>query len=163
MLYNPWDGTVRVTNSTISGTNPNARHSHVYNEGEMRFTNSTIYSASSAGYIMHSTGRVEFVNSIIDAGSSKGCNTDDGGGFVSLGHNIASDFSCKLFDDSDQIGIDAMLGALQNNGGPTETHALLPGSPAIDAGENASAPLVDQRGERRPAGVASDIGSYEVQ
>ena len=56
---------------------------------------------------------------------------------------------------------------LQNNGGPTETHALLPGSPAIDTGHPSNCPATDQRGETRPndyTGVARcDIGAFEIQ
>jgi hypothetical protein len=66
---------------------------------------------------------------------------------------------------------DPLLGPLQDNGGPTPTMALLPGSPAIDAGDNADAPDWDQRGEgfARVVGILDpdnpviDIGAYEVQ
>jgi hypothetical protein len=63
------------------------------------------------------------------------------------------------------IGGNAMLGPLQNNGGPTETVALLPGSPAIDAGDNTDAPEFDQRGPGFPRVVNGtiDIGAFEVQ
>jgi hypothetical protein len=53
------------------------------------------------------------------------------------------------------------LGPLADNGGPTLTMALLPGSPAIDAGNTLLAPTCDQRGYPRPAGAAADIGAYE--
>jgi len=61
-----------------------------------------------------------------------------------------------------------LLGPLQNNGGPTDTHALLPGSPAIDTGISGG-PNTDQRGFPRPidlpsvpnAADGSDIGAYE--
>ena len=58
-----------------------------------------------------------------------------------------------------------MLGPLQDNGGPTFTHALLTGSPAIDAGDNTDAPLFDQRGPGFPRIVNGiiDIGAFEVQ
>jgi hypothetical protein len=56
---------------------------------------------------------------------------------------------------------DPKLGPLANNGGPTLTMALLPGSPAIDAGDTAAAPPTDQRGFPRPAGLAADIGAFE--
>jgi hypothetical protein len=56
---------------------------------------------------------------------------------------------------------DPKLGPLANNGGPTLTMALLPGSPAIDAGNTSLAPATDQRGFPRPAGPAADIGAFE--
>jgi Immunoglobulin I-set domain len=56
---------------------------------------------------------------------------------------------------------DAKLGPLADNGGPTLTMALLPGSPAIDAGDSSAAPFCDQRGFPRPAGSAADIGAFE--
>jgi protocatechuate 3,4-dioxygenase beta subunit len=59
--------------------------------------------------------------------------------------------------------IDPKLGVLGYNGGPTPTVALLPGSPAIDAGTPAPAAPTDQRGYNRPSGITSDIGAYEVQ
>jgi hypothetical protein len=68
-----------------------------------------------------------------------------------------------------QDPLDARLGPLANNGGPTQTHALLAGSPAIDTGDDAGAPAFDQRGagfprrkdgngDRRPA---VDVGAFE--
>ncbi len=59
--------------------------------------------------------------------------------------------------------LDAVLGPLASNGGPTQTHALLAGSPALNAGNNTAALAFDQRGNLRVVGVAADIGAYEVQ
>jgi hypothetical protein len=58
---------------------------------------------------------------------------------------------------------DPMLAPLADNGGPTKTHALLPGSPATDAGNNVANLATDQRGRARVSGAAADIGAYEVQ
>jgi hypothetical protein len=60
--------------------------------------------------------------------------------------------------------IDARLGPLQNNGGPTETMALLAGSPAIGHADNTKAPATDERGVKRldEAGETADIGAYEL-
>jgi hypothetical protein len=57
---------------------------------------------------------------------------------------------------------DPKLGPLADNGGPTWTMALLPGSPAIDAADTASAPPTDQRGFPRPYGPAADLGAFEA-
>jgi hypothetical protein len=73
--------------------------------------------------------------------------------------------------DGNQVGnvppntspIDSRLGPLADNGGPTRTHALLLGSPAIDAASTPICPTTDQRGVLRPQGPACDIGSYERQ
>ena len=59
--------------------------------------------------------------------------------------------------------ISALLGPLADNGGPTFTHALLPGSPAINAADPATTVSIDQRGEPRPAGTGFDIGAFEFQ
>jgi hypothetical protein len=64
----------------------------------------------------------------------------------------------------DLIGINALLGPLQNNGGPTQTMAVLAGSPAIGHADNSKAPATDQRGVTRldTAGETTDIGAFEL-
>jgi hypothetical protein len=66
---------------------------------------------------------------------------------------------------ADTLGGDPMLGPLADNGGPTQTHALLPGSPAIDHGNNLAGLAVDQRGGSyvRAYGNGVDIGAFELQ
>ena len=85
------------------------------------------------------------------------------GVFTSSGHNLDSGMSCGLTGVGDLSNTDPLLGPLQNNGGFTETMALRPGSPAIDAGDNSNCPATDQRGVPRPQGAACDIGAYEFQ
>src|SRR5262249_56575096 len=65
----------------------------------------------------------------------------------------------------DLLAVDPLLGPLQDNGGPTQTMALLPGSPAIDSGDNTDAPEWDQRGPGYPRIVNGTIdrGAFEVQ
>lgn len=99
-----------------------------------------------------------------------------GGTFTSAGNNlIGTSHTPITFHPSDILNTNPLIGALQNNGGPTPTHALLSGSSAIDAGSNALAvdasnnsPLTtDQRGFTRivdapPAGTPIvDIGAFE--
>jgi len=80
----------------------------------------------------------------------------------SLGYNLTDDTSCGFTEPGDLVVADAMLGPLQDNGGPTETHDLLPGSPAIDAGSmDCPPPDTDQRGVARPQGMDCDIGAVE--
>jgi streptogramin lyase len=66
-------------------------------------------------------------------------------------------------NDHNLIGVDARLGPLQDNGGPTQTMALLAGSPAISAGDATAAPDFDQRGFARVVGGTIDIGAFELQ
>jgi hypothetical protein len=78
----------------------------------------------------------------------------------SRGGNIDSDGTCGFTEAGDQSDVNPKLGPLQDNGGPTPTHALLPGSPAIDAWP-CTYPR-DQRGATRPSGDACDAGAFEV-
>src|SRR5262249_26060955 len=83
------------------------------------------------------------------------------GMMTDVGHNLSSDASCGFTNSGSLNNTDPKLAPLANNGGPTLTMALLPGSPAIDAGDTAAAPPIDQRGIARPVGPASDIGAFE--
>ncbi len=88
------------------------------------------------------------------------------GSFTSLGHNlIGNSTGGSGFAASDLLNVDPRLGPLQNNGGPTQTIALLGGSPAISAGDPSGAPAYDQRGPGFPRTFAGtiDIGAFEVQ
>lgn len=82
--------------------------------------------------------------------------------FVSQGNNLASDNSCGLDQPGDLASTNPLLGPLQDNGGPTFTHALLQGSLAIDAVHSTHCLSTDQRGQPRPHGAACDIGAYEA-
>ena len=111
-------------------------------------------------------GMVTVNNTII--ANSVGLGDCRGVGFTSLGHNLDSDGSCGLSGPGDISGVDPLLGPLAVNGGPTKTHALLTGSPAIDAVPIADCtdpdgnPITtDQRGVPRPQDAACDIGAFE--
>jgi hypothetical protein len=78
------------------------------------------------------------------------------------GHNISSDSSCNFSAAGSQNNSDPKLAPLADNGGPTLTMALLPGSPAINAGSETNCPATDQRGVARPAHGRCDIGAYEL-
>ena len=87
-------------------------------------------------------------------------------GFTSEGHNLGSDASCGLLQAGDVQGLNALLGPLADNGGPTRTYLPLPGSPAIDTG-TPDCLATDQRGLGRPSDGGSgsavcDKGSVEV-
>jgi hypothetical protein len=112
-----------------------------------------------------STATVTLVNSIVSSdGSRPNSYALPGGTFVSQGHNLSNDDGGGfLTGPGDLINTDPLLGPLQDNGGPTQTMALLPGSPAVDAGDNTAAPAFDQRGLQRIVGGAVDIGAFEAQ
>jgi CSLREA domain-containing protein/uncharacterized repeat protein (TIGR01451 family) len=80
---------------------------------------------------------------------------------VTSDRNLSSDGSCMFTDPGSRQNANPLLGPLADNGGETDTMALLPGSPALDAGTNAGCPPVDQRGTTRPQGPACDIGAFE--
>ncbi len=94
--------------------------------------------------------------------------TGGGGTIISRGYNVGSDNGGGYLNGSgNQINTDPLLGPLQDNGGPTLTHALLPGSPAINTGDPnfTPPPSTDQRGSPfvRAFNSRIDIGSFEVQ
>ncbi|MBI2566330.1 MAG: hypothetical protein HYV63_04775 [Candidatus Schekmanbacteria bacterium] len=106
---------------------------------------------------------------IASAAGAEGC----WGAVKSEGFNVFSDTSCGTPGPADQLGVDPGLGDLADNGGATRTHALLGGSPAVDAAGESSCSghallVTDQRGFPRPAdgdgdGTAvCDIGAYEA-
>jgi CSLREA domain-containing protein len=128
----------------------------IHNQGDLTLTNSTV-SGNDEGICNHD-GRVATLTNTIVAGNSANCSGPD---ITSLGYNLADDTSCGFSATGDLVVADAMLGPLQDNGGPTETHDLLPGSLAIDAGGSCPPPTTDQRGVVRPQGVACDIGAVE--
>jgi hypothetical protein len=85
--------------------------------------------------------------------------------FFAVNYSLIEETDGFLFGSNNIIGVDPLLGPLANNGGPTLTHALLPGSPAIDAGNPAipDPPPTDQRGFARIYGPAIDLGAVETQ
>ncbi|HZO79699.1 MAG TPA: GNAT family N-acetyltransferase [Solirubrobacteraceae bacterium] len=136
---------------------------------ELSFTNLTIARNSAVddgtgGGIFYDplgTFSAAFVNTIIalnKAANGPDCSQN----LPSAGHNIESHTGCGFSQGvGDMQNTDPKLGPLANNGGPTETLALLPGSPAIDAGSDMACPSVDQRGISRPQGPHCDIGAFE--
>ena len=90
---------------------------------------------------------------------------------TSQGHNLIETSFCSITGDTtgNVVGVDPLLGPLAANGGPTETHEPLPGSPVLDAGDPAApgsggtaCEATDQRGVARPQGPRCDIGAVEL-
>ncbi len=110
-----------------------------------------------------------FKNTLIGDNTSPGKSScyNFQGTLTSQGNNLEDHNDCQFIQASDLVNTNPLLGQLKDNGGPNETHALLPGSPAINKGSNATCaapPIsgVDQRGVVRPQGAACDIGAYEA-
>jgi hypothetical protein len=162
------DATI-INNSTISGNSGFDGGGGIYGGGG-RITNSTISgNTAQEGGGIYATSPLDIGNTILNAGTS-GANIVINGGTVvtSLGYNLSSDDGGGfLTGPGDQINTDPMLGSLQNNGGPTFTHELLLGSPAINTGDPnfTPPPEFDQRGAGFPRVYDGriDIGSFEVQ
>jgi hypothetical protein len=167
------EGFVVIINSTLSGnTAVDEGGGGVSNVGTLAIYNSTVTgnSAVQGGDIFNNGGGAFLQNSIV-ANSLKGGNCS--GAITSFGHNLSSDNTCNLSGAGDFNNVDPKLGPLQNNGGPTPTHALLSGSPAIDSGNptgctdsGGSLLKTDQRGQPRPDKEdigGCDIGAYESQ
>jgi uncharacterized repeat protein (TIGR01451 family) len=110
------------------------------------------------------SGTVTLENTIVAGSFGSGDNFAGPGTITSLGHNLEdhNDLSPSGPGDLHNTNPGLDPNGLQNNGGPTQTIALLPGSAAIDAANTADAPSTDQRGVPRPQGPAADIGAFEV-
>jgi fibronectin-binding autotransporter adhesin len=161
-------GTLTMKASTISG-NSAPKGGGVFNAGALfgvaatgTITDSTITAntATIAGAgIFNDTGATITVRNSIVAAQTSGANCS--GTVGSAGYNLASDTSCAFAAIGDVQGVAPWLGALANNGGPTKTHLLLAGSPAIGTGAPGCTGT-DQRGVARPQGGACDKGAVEV-
>ncbi len=162
-IYNTSTGTAAVTNTTFSANTAVMQGGATFNLGSaaVALTNVTIMGHSTrSDNVGGVVGPTQLKNTVLlDSDPGPNC----GYGVDSLGHNLSSDASCGLTGPGDLQNVDPKLGPLADNGGPTQTHALLPGSPAIDAGDNSGCPATDQRGVARPQGAACDIGAYEYQ
>ena len=168
-VYNA--STLTITNSTFSGNAAHGSGGACINGGMLLITNSTLggNSADVVGGGVYNIATFQIGNTVLKRGDSgDNISNANGGTVMSLGYNVSSDDgSGFLTGPGDQINTDPLLGPLQGNGGPTFTHALLPGSPAVDAGDPAFTPppFYDQRGPGflRVRNGRIDVGSFEVQ
>lgn len=154
-------GQVSAQNCTFSGNGGAELGGGAYHIlGSMNFDSCTFSnnSANAGGGTFAELGGLAARNSIF-ANSTGG---DTQGDFIDLGHNLVEDGS-GIADPTSLDG-DPNLGPLDDNGGLTRTHALLPGSIAIDAGSCADGKVNDdQRGVSRPQGSSCDVGAFEVE
>jgi CSLREA domain-containing protein len=188
------DGSVQVDQSTISGNAANATGasgSNIANAGGLAEGNNGTLAVTGSTFsdnalaasgtpsvftdganIAVGTNGGTFRSSIV--ANPVGASSHDcfGGSLGSNGYNLDEDSSCG-FNQSTDIAGDPMLGSLTDNGGPTQTQALPPGSPAIDQGKSFGA-TTDQRGPGYPrvsdlpgtvnaaSGDGADIGAFEL-
>ncbi|NET54905.1 MAG: hypothetical protein F6K47_01460 [Symploca sp. SIO2E6] len=181
--------TLTLNNSTVSGNTANFDGGGIFNYGNaangatLNLNNSTVSDNTAnnngggifnRGFVAN-TGTLTVGNSIIanntaptdpDLGRNNANNTL----ITDNGNNLIGIDTTGAFTTSTLVGtlanpIDPRLAPLADNGGPTQTHALLPDSPAFNAGSNALAMglTTDQRGEARISGAAVDIGAFELQ
>ncbi|MBI1761578.1 MAG: putative Ig domain-containing protein [Acidobacteria bacterium] len=160
-----FSGTLILTNSTVSGNTASTSGGGIYNAfGMVTATNSTISgnsSATSGGGIYNDSGTYNLSNTIV-ANSASGMDCSRFGGTLNAQFSLIKDgLGCVNGTNLNNLTGDPRLSPLGNFGGPTQTHALLPGSPAINAGTNTGAPATDQRGIARPQQTMVDIGAFE--
>ena len=157
-------GVVTMRSVTISGNEAASNGGAVRTQGTalVHLDAVTIAGNTSPGasVIAFGDSRIYVRGSVIGDNSATQCQGD---GIVSLGGNVAEGGTCAtLTGAGDILGPDPRLGPLAGNGGRTLTHALLAGSPALDAA-GAGCASVDQRGIARPLGAACDAGAVEAR
>jgi hypothetical protein len=180
-IYNA--STLTVSNSTLSGNSAYGAGGAIYTylTNSVTLTNVTLTANRTNSFAggLYVYNDFPVLHNTLIAGNfsgATGTTPDDVYGFLNAGgdYNLIGDgtnmHGLSNGVNGNQIGsasapIDPLLGPLADNGGPTLTHALLPGSPAIDAGNNAYPTDWDQRGPGYPRIVNGiiDIGAFEVQ
>lgn len=170
------NATLNLTNVTMSGNSASGQGGAILTGSLVNLTNTTISgnSANEGGGILNTTSVVNSQNTII-AGNSANSSPDFAGSLNSQGYNLIGNTSGTTITGDTTGNIlnqNAQLAPLGNNGGATQTHQLLAGSPAIDKGSAVAGITADQRGFMRPyddpaipnasGGNGSDIGAFEV-
>jgi len=168
---------VDITNSTISGNTATGWYGGALfvTDGIVNLTHVTIAgntSPSSApadvfvGTFGAGSATLTLKNSLVDSAQTNCFYAPWGAGVVTLAadhYNVFTDATC-FTGGTDVVVGNTGIGSLGDQGGPTQTHALLPGSPAIDTVPLAACSLSeDQRGISRPQGTQCDAGSFELE
>jgi hypothetical protein len=178
-IYNESESALTLINSTVAGNSTAFGGGGIYNDGgTLSVTNSTIADNSSGfpvGGGISNVGTFTIKSSLVANNGPAGNCDFSAGPAASLGYNVSDDDTCTssftaIGDENNVIpgaGLDPK--GLQNNGGPTQTFALLPGSPSVDhipvadcTDASGNPVKTDQRGIKRPQGPACDTGAFEL-
>ncbi len=162
-------GSVKMINVTVSDNSTQGHGGGLASDnlgGIIELANVTVANNTApggmGGGIDAFFGAISLTNTIVANNPGGNC---AGAGITSGGHNLEDANDCSLAAAGDLTNTVPFFGPLANNGGATLTRALLPGSPAINAGDNSGCPPTDQRGAPRPRTAANpcDIGAYEAE
>jgi CSLREA domain-containing protein len=156
-----------IVNSTFSGNTAGVAGALSFGRGPVATALSLINNTFTAnqgtrtiGGILTSVDQLTLSNNIIAGNVGGDCSLSSAS--IITDHNLDGDSTCHLTGPGDLPGTNPLLEPLADNGGPTDTHALLAGSPALDAGSNTGCPAADQRGVTRPQRGICDIGAVEM-
>lgn len=165
-LYNNSEAT--LVNVTVSG-NMADRGGGVRNGNTVSLLNVTVAENTAEdpddGSGFENDNAATLQNTLLAGNSPANC---AGVALTSLGHNLDGGDTCGLGAVGDLVNVNPLLRPLADNGGSTPTHAIEPDSPAVDAGDDAICPAIDQRGVARPVDgdddgqAVCDIGAYEL-
>lgn len=166
-ILNMSGASLTVVNSTVSsnhaGPYPKSGLGGISNFGTVSITSSTIADNESTQfkygglYNSNQSNQMSIRSSVIARNGQENCS--QGGTIVSNGNNVVDDDTCRLNAASDLVVADAGVLPLADNGGPTQTHALEPDSPAIDHGLGFGCASDQRDAPRNP--VECDSGSFE--
>ena len=145
-----------LTNVTVSG-NLSASLPAILSGQAATLSLTNVTLANNALGISNQQGSASLKNTLLADSVVGNCS----GLLTSLGHNLDDGTTCGLAATGDISGTKALLAPLGNYGGPTLTHWLQTGSPALNAGDNTGCPAFDQRGVARPQNGQCDIGAVE--
>jgi hypothetical protein len=174
---NGFGATLSLASSTFTRNTASDSGGGTYNLGTLALTNCTL-SLNSAGHgggiCVNTGGTLNLINTIVAGNTASANGPDISGAVATADHNLVGNaagstgivnaVNGNIVGGNGLPVINALLGPLQNNGGPTQTMALLAGSPAIGHADNGLAPATDQRGVTRldEPGELTDIGAFEL-
>lgn len=169
-----YSGILTLTNVTLSDNEADTGGglASLTNAETLLESSTVVHNQSSSSSVVvyggvYNSGSMTIHNSIV--ANNEGRNCLDGGAWTSAGYNLSSDHRCQFTSTGDLQNTDPLLAPLGDYGGSTWTHALMPGSAAVDNGDPTNCPATDQRGVARPvdgdtSGTAiCDKGAFELR